>query len=510
MSLSSRLAEMGFGLVVALAWYSALSADPLPRRVALIVGVSHYEHASVLGNPINDANDMASTLAALGFEVEKMLDPDRSSLEAAVRRYGNRSVGADLSLFHYSGHALEAEGRNWLLPKTANISGERDLRYEAIDLNSVLEQSDGVSKATVVFLDACRDNPFVGKLNAGKRNVASRGLGRVDVGVGGMMVAFATSPGQIALDGAGRNSPFTTALLKHVTSPGLEVKSLVSRVTKDVVETTEGKQRPWQNTSLEGDLFLVPPPATPPLQVAQRLPDVEVVFWDTIKTSRDPADFTAYLKRFPNGVFVDLARNRLMADPLHAALVDRLLAFAIPSGEATARALDYVGDPGNKAMAVAPKQHLTWRTRSRDTAEEAATIVLESCQLFFKEPCALAIVNTTLQPTSGRAEVRDMPRTTYSGRFDPDKIPALPNALRRRADVASYVSKVGAKAAALHPWGRVYIATGAGDESEAEQQALNRCNEDPSRANRDGPCFLYATSDTVVLPERLTKPRPRP
>jgi hypothetical protein len=278
-------------------------------RVALVVGVSNYEHAGRLTNTLNDASDMAAALKRLGFDVETVLDPNRAALEAAVRRYGDRSANADVSLFHYSGHAMESAGRNWLLPASASPTSERDLRFEAIDLNTVQEQGDA-AKIEIIFLDACRDNPFAKRM-ATRRGYVPRGLARFEVAAGGIVVAFSTGPGQVAIDGlgAGRNSPFTAALVRHIESPGLEIKSLLGQVTHDVVEQTQGKQRPWQNSSLEGDFYFLPPSAAAQTPVQS----LDSTFWNSIKDSRSPAEFEAYLARFPNGVFVELARNRMAA-----------------------------------------------------------------------------------------------------------------------------------------------------------------------------------------------------
>jgi len=282
-------------------------------RVALVIGVSNYEHAGRLANTLNDANDMTATLKRLSFDVETLLDPNRFALEGAVRRYGDRSLNADVSLFYYSGHALESAGRNWLMPATASPATERDLRFEAVDLNTVQEQADGAARISIIFLDACRDNPFSRRLSARRRDLSPRGLARVDVTLGGVLVAFSTGPGQVAIDGVGdkRNSPFTAALLKHIETPGLEIKSLLARVTKDVVEETKGMQRPWQNSSLEGDFYFLPPPVAAAASSTQSLVTLDSMFWDSIKASHNPADFKAYLTRFPNGVFVELAQNRL-------------------------------------------------------------------------------------------------------------------------------------------------------------------------------------------------------
>jgi hypothetical protein len=302
------------GVFVAILLLSSLVGTHAASRIALVVGVSNYEHAGRLPNTLNDAKDMAVALKRLGFDVDTLLDPSRSALEAAVRRYGDRSTGAEVSLFYYSGHALEWFSHNWLLPVTASLATERDLRFEAVDLNAIQEQTYGAAKVSIFFLDACRDNPFARRLSVSRRDVPPRGLAQVDVGAGGILVAFSTAPGQIALDslGAKRNSPFTAALLNHIETPGLEIKSLLVRVTREVVEETKGLQRPWQNSSLESDFYFVPPPAVAPTS-PQSLAALEGMFWDSIKTSRDPADFKAYLTRFPKGVFVELAQNRLAA-----------------------------------------------------------------------------------------------------------------------------------------------------------------------------------------------------
>src|SRR5262245_17147351 len=184
---------------------SSWGAHADESRVGLVVGIAKYEHAPGLTNTLNDAKDMAAALKRLGFDVETLFDPNRSALEAAVRRYGDRSAGAEASVLFYSGHALEAGGRNWLMPATANLNTERDLRFEAVDLTTILEQTDGAAKVAIVFLDACRDNPFARRLSATQRGAASRGLARVDTTTGGMLVAFSTAPGQVALDGVKKN-----------------------------------------------------------------------------------------------------------------------------------------------------------------------------------------------------------------------------------------------------------------------------------------------------------------
>jgi uncharacterized caspase-like protein len=516
------------------------------RRVALVVGVSKYEHAAILPNTLNDAQDMTVALKRLGFDVETVLDPSRPALEAAVRRYGDRSAGAEASVFHYSGHALEAGGRNWLLPAPANINSERDLRFEAIDLGTVLEQTDGAAQTSIVFLDACRDNPFARRI-AGAGRGLSRGLARVDMTASGVLVAFATAPGQVALDGVASrtNSPFTAALLSQIGTAGLEIKALLVRVTKEVVEATNGKQRPWQNSSLESEFYFVPAPASAAPPVTPSATTLEAVFWDSIKGSHDPADFQAYLTQFPTGTFAQLARNRLdmlqrkapadpamaplektasapsqgptaaapatASSPLRDQLVARFVALSVAADEAQKRARDYDSGAGRKAIAVAINARRTWRTTGWGTDQAAMTAAQEGCQAYYGEPCALAAVGNKVEPGSdGATAAKDMPRIRYAGRFDPERIPAVNEALRHRADVAFYRLATGPKAAAYHPWGRLFVVTGAAGQFESEDQALAQCNNDPERKGAAGPCYLYAAGDRVVLPQRLTKPRVTP
>jgi Caspase domain len=419
---------------------SFLAAHAEGRRVALVVGISQYDHAPALANTLNDARDMSAALKRMGFDVEAVLDPTRTELEAAIRRYGDKSADAEASVFHYSGHALEATGHNWLLPTTMKLNNARDLRFEAIDLNTVLEQTDG-AKVSIIFLDACRDNPFLRRLTGDRRAVGSGGLARVDASAEGMLVAFATAPGQFAFDGdkKAKNSPFTAALLHHIETKGLEVKALLARVTKAVLDETKGKQRPWVNSSLQGDFYFRPGDVTP---VAKAATDLDALFWDTIKASNNPADFKAYLEKFPDGVFAGLAKNRLslLDQPkpesatrrpasLRDLLLERFTALAVRPEQREPRAVDYEAEKTHRAIAVAPTSKRTWRLGNRSSAVSAAAADLEGCQLYYREPCILAAVDNEIT-ASDKASPSDMFRTRHSGLFDPDQIPAIDDSAR--------------------------------------------------------------------------------
>lgn len=295
----------------------APAAAATAKRVALVVGIADYKAVAPLKNTRNDAERMADTLTRLGFEVTKAIDPGRGAFEEALRGFGAKARQAEASVFFYAGHAIEVEGRNWLLPADAKLETKLDLRFEAIDVEAVLDQAQA-SRIAVMFLDACRNNPFSERLSRGVRGEASRGLARIDPAAG-VLVAFATAPGQVALDGQGDNSPFTEALLKHIETPGLEIRQLMARVRSDVRRTTR-EQVPWEQSALEGEFFFKAPPpvvaVAPPPALAAPPPappslDPEALFWDSVRDSESETEISAYLDKFPQGLFAPLARNRL-------------------------------------------------------------------------------------------------------------------------------------------------------------------------------------------------------
>lgn len=292
-------------------------ASPLPAasteaRVALVVGAGAYQHANPLANTLNDARELSARLKHLGFEVETVIDPDRQKFEAAIRRFGQRARGAEAALFYYAGHALEFGGHNWLIPVPADLQTERDLRFETLDLDAVIEQIEGQARVSLVILDACRNNPFRRRLASDSRGVDTGGGLGFQRAASGTLIVYATQLGAVASDGTGPHSPFTAALLRHMETPGMEVRQLMAEVRSDVRQVTSGQQTPWESSALEGQFFLDPQPIQPlPPNSTAGVRDAEVVFWDSIKESHDPADLQLYLVRYPNGVFAALARNRI-------------------------------------------------------------------------------------------------------------------------------------------------------------------------------------------------------
>ena len=302
------------------------------KRVALVMGNSAYANAPALPNPRNDAQAMSATLTELGFEVITGLDLDREGMEDAVDRFGIAAEGADLALVFYAGHGIQVAGENYALPIDARLQSERDLR-RAMPLSWLVQEAGRAGSLGLVILDACRNNPLAEEMKRGMGSTRAfavgRGLARLEDAPSNTLIAYATSADATADDGSGQNSPYTTALLEHIRTPGLEVRQLFGRVRDTVMGETNGGQTPFTYGSLGGDaIYLGPPPAavaalptpTPtatPQPVAPIQPSrvdeslIEIEFWTSIKNSTDPAYFEAYLTRFPNGTFVTLAQIRL-------------------------------------------------------------------------------------------------------------------------------------------------------------------------------------------------------
>lgn len=304
-----------------------LSVSPVSpvyaKRVALVIGNGAYVHANELVNPPNDAAKVAAALERLGFQVQRGLDLDKAAMQQTLRQFAAALEGAEVGLFFYAGHGLQVAGINYLVPVDARLESEADLDFEVVDVNLVLRQLERSTPTSVVFLDACRNNPLTRSLarsmGASRSTAIGRGFAQIDARVG-TLIAFATEPNNVASDGTAgaTNSPFTTALLAHIETPGLEVRQMLTRVRASVVQMTNGAQTPWDNSSLLSDVYFAgagtaPPPAPTPAPTPAAGADREVVFWESIRDSRSPAEYQAYLELYPDGAFAPLAKSRLAA-----------------------------------------------------------------------------------------------------------------------------------------------------------------------------------------------------
>ena len=233
------------------------------RRVALVVGNGAYRNVPQLSNPSHDATLIAQTLQALGFTLVgggARIDLDKAGFDAAVRTFGQEIRGAEVALFYYSGHGMQVQGSNWLVPLDANPTRVQDLDFQMVDAQLVLKQMEGAgTKLNLMILDACRNNPFGGS-----------GLRATDSGLAqmrapeGTLISYATQPGNTAADGTGQNSPYTQALAETMRQPGLDVLRMFNRVGVEVKKVTGGSQQPWVSSSpLETDYFMAGPGSKP-------------------------------------------------------------------------------------------------------------------------------------------------------------------------------------------------------------------------------------------------------
>jgi uncharacterized protein YraI len=237
-----------------------LSTLPDGKRVALVMGNSAYQHAPLLPNPKNDASRLTATLKRLGFEVINGLDQDKVAMEATVRSFVRSIRDADVVLFFYAGHAMQMGGKNYLIPVDAKLEDATAVDFETIELGTILSYMNAPGRLSIALLDACRDNPLARRfrgLGTSRSGFVGRGLAAPEAGGGNVLIGFATAPGEVALDGDGDNSPFTTALLKHIETPGLEIEIMMKRVKADVYAATGGSQSPWHNSALRREFYFV-------------------------------------------------------------------------------------------------------------------------------------------------------------------------------------------------------------------------------------------------------------
>jgi uncharacterized caspase-like protein len=271
------------------------------RRVALVVGNANYKFGNIsLANPRNDAEDVSAVLKTLGFEVKTTVDASKRDMDLALADFARRATDADSALFFYAGHALQFQGRNYLMPTDAELEDEISVRYQTVSLQDVTAALDRANGVKIMILDACRNNPLADRLQkaitgAARSLATTRGLARIDKAQG-MVVAYATAAEEVAQDGQGRNSPFTSALLRRLQEPGLEIEMMFRRVAADVNAQTGGRQRPETTISLLSEYYLN---------------QSDRIVWDRIKGQDDVAALRDFVNKYPSSPYAIIARNRL-------------------------------------------------------------------------------------------------------------------------------------------------------------------------------------------------------
>ena len=290
------------------------------ERVALVIGNADYEETP-LYNPLNDAKAISERLRAFDFDVVVALDADLATMQGAVLDFIEKIERTSTALVFYAGHGIQANGRNYLLPVDAQLKNEKSLRFEALELNDILEElEEAQARINIVILDACRNNPFERKFRGG-----SRGLAVVDAAQG-TLIAYATAPGSVASDGDGNNGLYTQELLKALEQPGLKVEEVFKEVRRNVSFSSAGEQVPWESSSLTGDFVFnhssnvvvssaatqAPTPDGAQMQSPTRPESsAEILFWETVKDSASADDYRDYLAQYPQGIYASIAKRRI-------------------------------------------------------------------------------------------------------------------------------------------------------------------------------------------------------
>jgi hypothetical protein len=277
-------------------------------KVALVIGNSAYRSVPALPNPAHDAADVAASFERLGFSVRRVTDGTYDDMRRALLEFGRKANDAEMAVVFFAGHGMEVGGENWLIPVDAELRIDVNTEQEAIALRTVMLTVSSASKLGMVMLDACRNNPFLVKMN---RTVLTRsvdrGLARIEPATN-VLVAYASKDGTVAADGGGRNSPFTSALLEHLETPGLEINFLFRNVRDVVVAATRGAQQPFVYGSLSKEAIYLKAPA-----VSSALPGPDEVAWGFLKETTDDAALRHFIEQHPNSPLRPQAQARIAA-----------------------------------------------------------------------------------------------------------------------------------------------------------------------------------------------------
>lgn len=276
------------------------------KRVALVVGNAAYQHAPPLANPKNDAADVGSLLKGLGFEVIEGFDLDKPAFDRRLREFAESLEGAAAAVFFYAGHGLQVAGQNYLVPVEAQLATASALEFEAVRLDLVHRLMESHTTTNILFVDACRNNPLARNLARamGTRGVEiGRGLAAVEAGVG-TLVSFSTQPGNVALDGTGRNSPFTSALVRQVRASNEDLSAILIAVRNDVMSATRGKQVPWEHSALTGRFYFGDAPVPQGTAVSSSAAE-----WARVDKS-SIIEIEIFLKRHPESAEAEYAKAR--------------------------------------------------------------------------------------------------------------------------------------------------------------------------------------------------------
>lgn len=295
---------------------TTMQANASQKRVALVMGISDYTHATQLPNPVQDATKLASVLSSLGFDVTLRTNLGINDMRTEVRNFADKADTAEVALVYFAGHGIEMSGKNYLIPNDAELRRDRDLEHEALTLNLISNALEGAKRLRIIMLDACRNNPFSAqmKLSGNRTRSVSRGLAAVEP-VGDSLIVYASKHGTVAEDGEGSNSPFAEALVKTLPTPGLEISLMFRRVRDQVMKATNRRQQPFVYGSISGKEFYFKQSIKIENKVVINNNNPQITsacsIWPQIATTATKAQVKAFLSECHEGIFFRLATARL-------------------------------------------------------------------------------------------------------------------------------------------------------------------------------------------------------
>src|SRR5215471_777897 len=289
------------------------SRGPEPRRVALVIGNAAYRYSARLENPRNDAADMAIVLRRKGFHVVQGFDLDKAAFDAKIGEFSEALRGAQVGLLFYAGHGVQVSGQNYLVPIDAKLTTAATLDMEMVRLERVHRTMEREARTSILFFDACRDNPLARTLarSMGSQSPeVGQGLAAIESGAG-TLISFSTQPGNVALDGKGRNSPYSGALIRQLSTSNEDLNWILIAVRNDVMRQTDHRQVPWEHSAITRRFYFGAggqPAASS--RVAQRRASEAATLWSAIKDTSSLALVDAFAARYRETVFGELARAR--------------------------------------------------------------------------------------------------------------------------------------------------------------------------------------------------------
>jgi uncharacterized caspase-like protein len=392
------------------------------KRVALVVGNSHYDNAPPLPNPANDATAIAATLKGAGFDVvESRLDLRSAEMRRVLRDFADQARDSDMAVVYYAGHGIEMDGTNYLIPTDAKLERDTDIYDEAFSLDRVLLAIEPARQLRLVIVDACRNNPFADTM---KRTVSSRsvsrGLARVEPSTTNTLVAFAAKAGLTALDGNSRNSPYAAALVKYIAQPGLDLRRALGFVRDDVLQATGNRQEPYVYGSLGGaDVALVP--ARPAASATAQPPSEVRHDYELAMQLNDKDALNAFLAQHPDGYYARLAKLQLAKITAEAPRV----ATADQAGQIEQPRLTIQGAPGTD-----PAQTAADLKPAQDAAADSTKTVAPAPAADADKPSAADAPAAAMPPetqiAASDAGLNDSPASPSSQTEKGTKLASLP------------------------------------------------------------------------------------